>query len=346
MTVAIDAQLAVGTATGIGEYVRGLSAALRARGVDVAELSEPKLDPWRFDRRVFWDQVLLPQRARRSSASLLHCASGTVPLNLSMPFVVTVHDVAWLRVQSHARPYARYYFGKFSLDRYRAAEAIVVDSEFSRRELLEVAPELDAERVHVVYPGVSEDFCTLDRRGGDGRTILVAGTVERRKNLEAAIRALPFIDHARLVSVGPYTAYQEKCEEIAKTLDVRDRVEFRGYVPREELLELYATCGVVAVPSSYEGFGYGAAQALCAGVPLVVSDRASLPEVVGNDARIVPLEGAEGWVEAFTAALSGADDARAAAVRPAAIARFAWPASAETMQHIYERIANSQRTGR
>ena len=56
--VAVDAQLAVGTATGIGEYVRGLIDALRADGLDVIELSEPKLDPWRFDRRVFWDQVL------------------------------------------------------------------------------------------------------------------------------------------------------------------------------------------------------------------------------------------------------------------------------------------------
>ena len=91
MIVAIDMQLAVGNATGIGEYVSGLAPALRERGVGVIELREPKLDPWRFDRRVAWDQIVLPQRARASGADLLHCASGTMPLHVSIPTVVTVH---------------------------------------------------------------------------------------------------------------------------------------------------------------------------------------------------------------------------------------------------------------
>jgi glycosyltransferase involved in cell wall biosynthesis len=338
VNVAVDAQLAVGTATGIGEYVRGLIPALRAQGVEVIELNEPRLDPWRFDRRVFWDQVLLPQRARQSGADVLHCASGTVPLNVPMPVVVTVHDVAWLRVQAHARPYARYYFGKFSLERYRHAAAIAVDSEFSRRELLDVAPDVDPARVHAVYPGVAEDFCTLERRASDGRTILVPGTVERRKNLEAAIKAMPFLDGARLVSVGPYTTYQDECEALARNLDVSGRVEFRGYVSREELLDLYATCAVVAVPSVYEGFGYAAAQALCAGTPLVVSDRASLPEVAGGDAPVLPLDSVQDWVTALRSALSGETTARAAAARAGAIKRFAWSASVKATLDVYESV--------
>jgi len=334
--VAVDAQLAVGTATGIGEYVRGLIDALQADGVDVVELNEPKLDPWRFDRRVFWDQILLPQRARQVQADVVHCASGTVPLGLTMPYVVTVHDVAWLRVQSHARPYARYYFGKFSIDRYRAAAAIAVDSAFSRNELLEVMPELDPDKVRVVYPGVARDYCELQRRGNDGRTILVIGTVERRKNLELAIETLAFLDDARVVSVGPYTPYQDECEGIAQSLRVDDRVEFRGYVPREELLALCATAAVIAMPSTYEGFGYAAAQGLCAGVPVVVSDQASLPEIVGESARIASIDNVGAWVDALGAALRGDDDLRALDVRAAAIERFAWPKSARDMLATYE----------
>src|SRR5215469_13941532 len=130
MKIGVDAQLMVGTATGIGEYVRGLLGALRDVGANVVELAEPKLDPWRFDRRVMWDQVLLPQRARAEDVDVLHCASGTIPLTAPMPVVATVHDVAWLRVQTHTRSYARYYFGKFSVERYKRAQAIAVDSEF------------------------------------------------------------------------------------------------------------------------------------------------------------------------------------------------------------------------
>jgi glycosyltransferase involved in cell wall biosynthesis len=338
MKVAIDAQLAVGTATGIGEFVRGLIEALQARGCDIVPLSEPKLDPWRFDRRVLWDQIMLPQRARLSGADVLHCASGTMPLTAALPIVVTVHDVAWLRVQAHAKPYARYYFGKFSVDRYRSAAAIAVDSAFSRRELLELVPDVDPARVSVVYPGVANDFCALDRAGGDGRTILIVGTVERRKNIEAIIEALPSLPGARIVSVGPFTPYQEECAEKAEMLGVSDRVEFRGYIERAELLALYATSAVVAVPSRYEGFGYAAAQALCAGTPVVVSDQASLPEVAGDDGRIVPLESADGWVTALHNALDGKDDDHARAVRRRSIERFAWDKSAADMSAIYESV--------
>ena len=337
MRVALDAQLAIGTATGIGEYVRGLAEALRnGDGVEVVELNEPSLDPWRFDRRIFWDQVLLPQRAGRCRADLLHCASGTVPLLAPVPLVATVHDVAWLRVQAHAPAYARFYFGAFSVDRYRKVAQIAVDSEFSRRELLRVLHGYDADRVNVVYPGVARDFCTLPRGVGDGRTILIVGTVERRKNLDALVRLLPRLDGARIVSVGPPTTYQDECLGIARQFGVADRVEFRGYVERAQLLELYATCAVVAVPSHYEGFGYAAAQALCAGAPCIVSDRGALPEVVAGDAWIVPLEDEEAWAQALAAAMRGEADGRAASDRAGAIERLSWAASARRMRALYD----------
>ena len=340
MKIAVDAQLTVGTATGIGEYVRGLVAALRAQGADVVELVEPQLDPWRFDRRVLWDQVHLPQRARAEDADVLHCASGTMPLRFERPIVVTVHDVAWLRVQAHTRPYARYYFGTFALHRYRRATRIAVDSNFSRGELLGLLDGYDPQRIAVVYPGVAADYCTLERRGGDGRTILAVGTIERRKNLELIVRALPSLAGARLVAVGPATPYQRECEDLAAELGVRDRVEFAGYVDRKALLQLYATCAVVAVPSRYEGFGYAAAQALCAGTPCIVSDQSALPEVVGNDAPALPLDDLQAWVEALASALLGERDAAAAKSRGGAQARFAWDASARRMQDVYRASVN------
>lgn len=338
MRIALDAQLCVGTATGIGEYVGGLFAALRSRGVDVVELCEPRLDPWRFDRRVLWDQMILPMRARAARADLLHCASGTMPLVAGLPVVVTVHDVAWMRVQAHARAYARYYFGPFSLERYRRAAAIVVDSAFSRAELLEVLGGERERAVRVVYPGVAPEFCDIERSGGDGRTILTVGTVERRKNLALLIAALPHLKDARLTSVGPHTPYAAECAALAARLGVADRLELRGYVARRELVACYRQAAVVAVPSRYEGFGYPAAQALCAGVPAVVSDRASLPEIAGDEADIAGVDDVPAWVAFLQSALRGERDERAARARTNAIARFSWDASAREMQAIYELV--------
>ncbi|MDP9110910.1 MAG: glycosyltransferase family 4 protein [Candidatus Eremiobacteraeota bacterium] len=335
MKVAIDAQLTVGTATGIGEYATGLVDALRGQGVDVVALCEPRLDPWRFDRRLIWDQVILPRRAARSGAQMLHCAAGTMPFRLRLPVVVTVHDVAWLKVQEHARPYARYYFGVYALRRYAQAQRIVVDSYFSRGELLDVL-DVSPDLVDVVYPGVSADVCALERRADGSKTILVPGTVERRKNLEVLLRALPGLPGARIVSVGPPTPYLATCRALAAELGIEERVEFRGYVARAELLRLYATSAVVAVPSRYEGFGYAAAQALCSGIPAVVSDRSSLPEVVGANAAIVPVDDVAAWRDALQSALAKDSPAASAGARAAAIARFAWSASASAMRSVYE----------
>lgn len=342
MRVALDAQLTLGTATGIGEYVSGLADALRRRSTEIAELKEPRLDPWRFDRRVLWDQAVLPWRARFSGADLLHCASGTMPWSLPLPAVVTVHDVAWLKAQRHAPVYARYYFGTFALEQYKRAEAIAVDSEFSRKELLSVL-DISRERVAVIYPGVASEFFQL-RKELPNDMVLVPGTVERRKNLEVLIRALPLIGpRVRIVSVGPFTPYREELMQLARSLGVSERVEFRGYVRRAALLDLYAKCALVAVPSRYEGFGYAAAQALCAGVPVLVSDQSSLPEIAGRGAAVVAVDDAAAWALEITRIVSDLTGAleRSAGLRAAAIEQFSWDASAAKMQQLYESVLGS-----
>lgn len=340
MRIAFDAQLTVGSATGIGEYARGLYAALRAAGTDVVALWEPRLDPWRFDRRFLWDQVLLPARAMACRAALLHCTSGTVPILGNVPKIATVHDLAWLRVQQHARAYAQWYFGAFSLERYRACEAIVTDSAFSRGEILELLHGYDEARVAVVTPGVSEEFGAV-RRASDGFTILSVGTVEPRKNLSHVVRLLPHLSRARLVSVGPSTPYLRECAALARELGVAARLQFRGYVRRQELMQLYAVAAAVVVPSTYEGFGYAAAQALCAGVPCIVSDATSLPEVAGADATVLALDDTDAWLEALGRALDGGSEMQAAAARERSIRRFSWSEAAGKICALYERANGS-----
>ncbi len=219
----------MGTATGVGVYARDLAAALRAAGTDVRALAAPRLDPWRFDRRVLWDQVLLPLAAARSGAAVLHATSGTMPLLRTLPTVVTVHDVAWLRVQSHTRAYARAYFGALQNRAYRGAAAIVCDSQFTRRRV----PRADRPR------RAASTSCTPASTRASPRSraaptpspfALVVGTVEARKNLLVLIDALAALPHLRIVSVGPHTPYAERVRVRAIELGVSDRIELRGYV--------------------------------------------------------------------------------------------------------------------
>lgn len=274
--------------------------------------------------------------ARRARVDLLHCAAGTLPLFGSVPLVATVHDVAWLHVQRHAKPYARAYFGAFQLARYRRARRIAVDSAFSRDQLLALGG-FRPERVAVVYPGVAADVAALERAPASEPFALSVGTLERRKNLEVAIRALALVPGLRLVAVGPATPYREDCLRAAREAGVAERFEVRGYVARDELLALYARAAVVVVPSRYEGFGYAAAQALCAGVPLIAARTSSLPEVVGDGAPLLEPDDVAAWAEALGAVLADRDAAerRAHGVRAAATVRFAWETSAAGIASLY-----------
>jgi glycosyltransferase involved in cell wall biosynthesis len=339
LKVALDVQLAVGTATGIGAYERDLARALPGAQVDVCALAAPWLDPWRFDRRVAWDQVLFPLLALRSGADVLHAASGTMPLVASVPVVVTVHDMAWQRVQSHTRAYARAYFGTLMRARYRRASAAIADSEFSAGEFRELVGRDD---VHVVYPGVNERFAAIARAPAADPFALVVGTIERRKNLLRAVETIAAIPGLRLVAVGPFTAYADEVRARIAELGVADRVDVRGYVDRAELDALFATATCALVPSRYEGFGYAVAEALCAGLPVIAARSSSLIEVAGADAPLIDPDDAGGWVDATRALLADRDAAerRAAGARERAVTRFAWSTAAARCAAIYAAAAH------
>lgn len=337
MIVALDVQLTIGTATGIGVYERDLLRALRTRGVDVRPLQAAWLDPWRFDRRVIWDQVCLPLAIARSGATVVHAAAGTLPFMSALPTVVTVHDMAWLRVQGHTRGYARAYFGGLMARFYRRAAAVVVDSAFSAAEYAALSG--DDRPPEVVYPGVDERYAGIVRRPDPRPMALVVGTVEVRKNLLVAIAAAARIPELRIVAVGPPTAYLETVRSRVAELGMSDRVELRGYVDRPTLDELYARATLALIPSRYEGFGYAVAEARCAGLPFVAARGSSLTEVAQGAGSLIDPDDESGWVEAIRTVLTDRDRAQARADldRPCAVERFRWATAAAALEAVYAR---------
>ena len=339
--VALDTQLAVGTATGIGVYQRDLAQALRTENVDVRPLSAQWLNPWRFDRRVLWDQVLLPLAVARSGANLLHATAGTMPFIRTLPTVVTVHDLAWHRVQAHTRAYARRYFGKLQARAYEHAAAVVCDSTFSANEYHELIDA--AATIDVVHPGVDARFAHIARRPDPIPFALVVGTVEARKNLVVLVEALPSLPTLRIIAVGPPTPYADAVRARAAELNVANRLELRGYVDREELDELYARATCALIPSRYEGFGYALVEAMCAGVPAIAARSSSLVEVAADDIPLIAPDDVTGWVEAVQTLLADRDAAeqRADALRDRTVRRFSWATAASQMHAIYDRVARS-----
>jgi glycosyltransferase involved in cell wall biosynthesis len=109
------------------------------------------------------------------------------------------------------------------------------------------------------------------------------------KNVETLIRAFGEIADRiphQLVLVGLKPKYEAPYDMIKK-YKLKDRVVFTGHITDEELAALYSNSDLFVLPSHYEGFGITVLEAMGYGVPVISSNAASLPEVVGDAGVLV-----------------------------------------------------------
>lgn len=212
--------------------------------------------------------------------------------------VATFHDLSpftWSQCHDPKRVRFLQKELRVTLDR---ADALITDSEFTRRELA-VFSGLPLERIHAVPLASSGEFrprsaqeleAPLQRYGlQPGGYSLYVGTIEPRKNIEtllAAYQGLPLALRQRwpLIVTG-YRGWQS--ETIHSRLESGQRegwVRYLGFVPGGDLPLLFAGARLFAFPSLYEGFGLPVLEALSSGVPVVCSNSSSLPEVAGDAA--------------------------------------------------------------
>ena len=340
MRVAVETQFAIGTSTGLGTYARGLYDALRRRSdVEAVAMQDPSFDLWRFDRRVYWDQIRAPALARSLRADVVHFTGGTVPAAAPSRMVVTVHDLVWLRAANRGRPYVRWYFGKLQPSLVRRANAVVVDTIASRADVAD-GLRIPPERIVVAGAAAGDAYHSVVRRPDTAAPfVLSVGTVEERKDLMTAVRALARLPALRLIAVGPHTPYATEVVREAERLNVSGRLDLRGYVDDATLLELFARASALVFPSRYEGFGLPPLQAQAAGLPVVAARVAVVEEVLGGLAWFAPIgDDAEFAAQLEIVLRGGTDvDARIASARTRA-REFTWDAVADRMASVYRSL--------
>ena len=222
------------------------------------------------------------------------------------PAAIFVHDLAF-RIRPQEVPWQqRMYFRAVLPRALRQAAAVIVPSESTRRDLLQLYKVSGLEhKVEVIPEGVPQAVAAGPLPDGvEPGFILAVGTVEPRKNyprLLAAYRqlrghrgALPFIINGRpgvpqLVIAGRAGwAYGDTLQRIAAEPGVR----YLGHVDEPTLAALYESASVLAFPSLYEGFGLPLLEAMTRGVPAVVGATGALPELAVGSAITVNAEDA------------------------------------------------------
>jgi len=175
-----------------------------------------------------------------------------------------------------------------------------------------------------------------ERLGIDRPFVACLGTLEPRKNLVAAVRAFAKLGdpHTALVVIGASGWDGGEVEAAARAAP--GRVILTGYVSDAELVGLLGAARCFLYPSLLEGFGFPPLEAMACGTPVVASDRASLPEVVGDAALLVDPEDVDALAGAVRRAL--ADDALAADLRERGLRRaslYSWAACAQATVSAY-----------
>ena len=266
--------------TGVERWAREMEARL------------PKLDPDRYvvlkpsaalSKRPgqAWEQLVLPARARRMKAALVYNPANLAPLAFPRN-VVQIHDAVALRhPEWYSTPYVRWQ--RQMMPRIaRRARLVITVSEFSRAEISEFLG-VPAGRIRVVPGGVDARFTpTVDAESARnvlGITrpyVLTVGDRGPRKNLDAL---RPVANRLRSENIDLLVAGGGRGHQLgAPVPGTRDL----GYVPEEHLPGLYAGALAFVLPSLHEGFGLTALEAMAAGVPVVVSSRGALAELVGD----------------------------------------------------------------
>jgi glycosyltransferase involved in cell wall biosynthesis len=313
-------------AAGSARAIRALQAELqRDPEIELLPLAQPRAGRqggaarvWRGLRReLLYMPFQLPTRAAREGADLLHCPVGVAPVRRALPLVVTVNDVMAIE---HPDWFTRANAlqQRFVLPRaLRVADRVLCPSRYTHTRLIELL-RLDPARVDVTPYGVGPPFgpgepstAALGRMQVTQPYVLAVGTLQPRKNLEAALQTFGRVASAgaphSLVVVGAPGWHDESIRKALARSAADERVRFLGRVTDPDLVELYRGADCLFFPSLYEGFGFPVLEAMACGTPVLCANSTSLPEVAAGAAVLEDPRDPEALESALAALLSSAD---------------------------------------
>lgn len=271
--------------------------------------------------KALWRTKGIVKQLVRDEVDIYHGLSGELPKGISesgIRSIVTIHDLIFMRhPEYYNKMDVKIYTRKFQ-QTLREADRIVAISECTRRDISELG-EIDASRIDVIYqscaprfneePQARKMWQVRDKYELPDRYVLNVGSIEERKNVMLAVKALHHLpDDVSLVIVGRQTPYSDEVHDYVLEHRMHGRVQMLHNVPDDDLPALYRMADCFVYPSRYEGFGIPIIEAISQGLPVVACTGSCLEEAGGPDSLYVGPDDPEAMAHAISRVLFGAPE--------------------------------------
>jgi glycosyltransferase involved in cell wall biosynthesis len=301
-----------------------------------------------------FESIALTTELAGKRLALLHSPDFIPPFGGSFRSVITIHDLNFIHFPQFLTPDSARYYGQIHRAVERA-DQILTDSDWTRDDVLNnlaVPPEcvttvhLAAAPVYRPITDRQEIRRAVQRYGLPSRFIIFVGTLEPRKNVPTLLKALRHLHDlgypVHLAIVGRKGWLYDEIFATLTRLKLAESVHFLENVPNQDLARLYNAAACLTLPSFYEGFGLPPLEAMACGTPVVVSNRTSLPEVVGDAGLLIDPDDADGLSAALAQILD--DSELAARLRQRGLIRageFSWSRTARQTMEVYEQVLSA-----
>ncbi len=252
-----------------------------------------------------WTRIAIPlaYKLAKEKPDVIFSPTHYIPAFIKAKRVGTIFDLSFLKFPQMFKGKDLWQLKNWTKYTAENANHLITISNSSKKDILSFY-NYPKDKITVTYPGYDENIfhpssdlekikLVLEKYGIKGEYIIYIGTIQPRKNLISLIESLKRIENLNLVIVGKTKGLGREAwmfEGILnkpKELNIEDRVIFTGFVPNEELPYLLSGSSGFILPSLWEGFGIPVLEAMACGIPVIVSNVSSLPEVVGSAGLLI-----------------------------------------------------------
>ncbi len=299
--------------------------------------------------------LTLSGELRRHPVDVLH-VQYTAPPFSPCPVVVNIHDLSFEHLPETFKRRSRMQLRMTVRRSARQAAEILALSDYARHDII-TTYKISPDKVTVVPLAAAAHFIPVEDTkklqqvrqtyGIQGDYILSVGSIQPRKNLTRLLQAYALLRAAepagklpQLVIVGKHAWLYAETVRAVNELGLANHVVLTGYIPDEDLPPLYSGAVGFVYPSYFEGFGLPPLEAMKCGTPVIVGNRTSLPEVVGDAAILVDPFSTEEIERAMSRLINDASlrsSLRAKGLERAKL--FDWRETARQTLSVYEKVA-------